>query len=368
MAEGTIGGTAISDLPASSFAYCEPGDGAVSTRCHFPIRDKDGKADAPHVRNALARLSGSPFEAKARPKVEAAAKELNIGEPAATKAFAEVKAEPMDETTLAQWLSGQRSRRILVVPFGGPVPSKASPLGVDIDGEWFDDATDIYGPFAGLKANRERLVDWHHTAFSKLHRDPAEDMPGIPNMKGAVLGRVIMDAEPSEEIVDDIPYAGVWGDLWANLGEKRRALIRTLAERNAPLYGSSQAVPGSTRKADTGHIDLWPVYRHTLSTSPQNTHAVVPSLKAMLTDPDVSLDDVGLAALKAALVGLDELIPILGATRSGDGPAAAEVQGKAGRVLSARNEAALRRALGELSDLLSLLDTSDETPAVAATI
>src|SRR5882762_5383164 len=71
MAEGTIGGTPISELPPASFAYCEPGTEAVSTRCHFPIRDKSGKADAAHVRNALARLSGSPFEGKARGKVEA---------------------------------------------------------------------------------------------------------------------------------------------------------------------------------------------------------------------------------------------------------------------------------------------------------
>src|SRR5207244_9964088 len=98
--QGTIGGTRIADLPPSSFAYCEPGTEAVSTRCHFPIRDKSGKADEAHVRNALARLSGSPFEAKARPKVEAAAKELGIGEGKA----AELKAEPMETSRLDRWL------------------------------------------------------------------------------------------------------------------------------------------------------------------------------------------------------------------------------------------------------------------------
>ena len=53
MPEGTPGGTKISALPRSSFAYCEPNGGT----CHFPIRDADGKPDAAHVRNALARLS-----------------------------------------------------------------------------------------------------------------------------------------------------------------------------------------------------------------------------------------------------------------------------------------------------------------------
>src|SRR5512146_2916760 len=159
MAEGTLGGTPISELPASSFAYCEPGDGAVSVRCHFPIRDKNGKPDAAHVRNALARLGQSAFERQARPKVEAAAKELGIGE---GKAFAELKAEPMSTSRLDRWLKGEISRRVLVLPFGGPIPAKGAPLGVDLDGEWFDRDTDIYGSYAVLRETRERLVDWHH--------------------------------------------------------------------------------------------------------------------------------------------------------------------------------------------------------------
>src|SRR6516164_4374210 len=73
----------INDLPDSDFAYIEPGgtkddEGKTVPRSlrHFPIHD------AAHVRNALARLSTSPFEDKARPKVEAAAKKMGIGEPA----------------------------------------------------------------------------------------------------------------------------------------------------------------------------------------------------------------------------------------------------------------------------------------------
>jgi hypothetical protein len=73
----------VNDLPDSDFAYIEPGgkkddSGKTTPRSlrHFPIHD------AAHVRNALARLSTSPFESKARPKVEAAARRLGIGEPA----------------------------------------------------------------------------------------------------------------------------------------------------------------------------------------------------------------------------------------------------------------------------------------------
>lgn len=83
--EGTLGGTPINELPDASFAYVEPGKGTDDDGDtpdefrHFPILDKAGKPDAAHVRNALARLASSPFEAEARPKVEAAAKELGIG-------------------------------------------------------------------------------------------------------------------------------------------------------------------------------------------------------------------------------------------------------------------------------------------------
>lgn len=76
------------DLPDSSFAYIEAGgtkDGTGKTTPrslrHFPIKDKDGTLDEPHVRAALSRVEGgqSPFAEKARPKIEAAARSLGIG-------------------------------------------------------------------------------------------------------------------------------------------------------------------------------------------------------------------------------------------------------------------------------------------------
>lgn len=322
MAEGTLGGTKIADLPASSFAYCEPGDGAVSVRCHFPIRDASGKPDAAHVRNAMARMDQSPFADKARSRIMAAAKELGIGE---GKAFAELKAEPMSSSRLIRWLGGEISRRVLVLPFGGPIPQKGAPLGVDLDGEWFDGSTDIYGPYKVLRETRERLVDWHHD------NDPTG------RMKGAIIGRIVLDDEPEDD--------GVWADMWANAGEERRKLIATLEQRGVPLYGSSEAVPGAVRKTD-GHIDVWPIIRHTFTTSPQNTRAVVPSLKAVLADFS---DEISPDALKAAVLGLDattiELLlgsrdAAVNASASG-GPSG----GKAGRVLSAQTIADLERVI-----------------------
>lgn len=76
-------GKAMNDLPDSAFAYIEPGgtkdaDGKTVPRSkrHFAIHDE------PHVRNALARMSQSPFGSKAASKINAAAKKMGIGKPA----------------------------------------------------------------------------------------------------------------------------------------------------------------------------------------------------------------------------------------------------------------------------------------------
>lgn len=67
------------DLPDSDFAYIEPGGtkdagGKTVPRSlrHFPIMDAD------HVRNALARMSQSPFGDKAKAAILAAAKKFDI--------------------------------------------------------------------------------------------------------------------------------------------------------------------------------------------------------------------------------------------------------------------------------------------------
>lgn len=269
-----------------------------------------------------------------------------------------MKAAPVSSAAFEKWMRGEISRRLLVVPFHGPLPGGKA--GVDLDGDYFDEDTDLFGPFPGLKATRERMVDWHH------------DGHGVPAtaqwMKGAILGHIVMDETPGEfRGDDDEVLEGVAADWWAKVGEQRMALIRALQKRGTPIFGSSQAVAGAIRKAEIlnggRHIDVWPLFRHTISTSPQNTNAVVPSLKALLLS-DVDFAEVGVAALKAALIGLDALALTGSLGLSLDG-GASEVDRKAGRVLSAANEAELRRALDALSAVLSkipplILETGDE--------
>ena len=260
------------------------------------------------------------------------------------KSTGELKAEPMNGSQLDRWLSGRIPRRILVLPFGGPIPKAGAPLGTDLDGEWFDADTDLVDGHRALAESRERLVDWHHR----------QDPTGL--MKGAILGHVLLDNEPEDE--------GVWADFWANAGEKRRDLIARLERGGVPLYGSSEA---AYKKASAnGHIDTWPLIRHTITTSPQNTYAVLPPLKAFLTAP--TIDELPAEALKALLVGLDadttELLmssPSAAVTASA---LAGDAAVKSGRVLSKKNLTDLRTAIDLLGDLFArglLLPEEEET-------
>jgi hypothetical protein len=256
------------------------------------------------------------------------------------KPFAELKAEPMSARQLDRWLSGEIPRRLLAVPFGGPIPSSHTSLGVDLDGEFFSPNTDLFDGHKALLSTRDRLVDWHHVTSSARSVDPVGG-----RMKGAILGRIVMDESPEAD--------GLWVDFWANAGEKRLALMKQLEERHVPLFGSSYA-PYKKADAITGEILTWPMTWETISTSPQNTRAVLPSFKAML-DSDIPLDEVDLAALRAAVVGLEALAPDLSSTW-----ATGEMTAKAGRVLSAVNEAELRRAMEALNAVLAKLAKDED--------
>ena len=345
MAEMTA--AAINDLPDSDFAYIEPGGKVVGGKTeprslrHFPIHD------AAHVRNAMARMDQSEFGEKARPKIMAAAKRLGIGMEG--KALGELKAEPLDTSKLDRWLSGKMPRRILVLPYGGTIPSEKAPRGVDLDGEWFSERTDLFDGRAALMASRQRVVDWHHD----------NDPTGL--MKGAMLGHVMLDETPEDD--------GLWADFWVNAGERRKEMFRVLETRGAHLYGSSQAAR-KAKDIDTGEILVWPLIRHTITTSPQNRLAVVPPLKALLTAS--SIDEIPADALKALLVGLDASTAelLLG---SADAAVNASAQPgsdgvKAGRVLSAKTRAELERVIALAEEgLIPLIRALLDQPATTET-
>lgn len=149
--------------------------------------------------------------------------------------------------------------RLLAIPFGGPIPAPGSPRGVDLDGEWFSERTDIRPDWL-----RARAVDWHHGADQTMRRE--------------VIGKAV-DPVMEEE--------GWWVTVWLDHGKRRLELIRKLAERGAELFGSSESVSGLVQKAPTGEILVWPYWRQCLSTSPQNTYSVIRPLKAVLEGTDL---------------------------------------------------------------------------------
>jgi hypothetical protein len=275
--------------------------------------------------------------------------------PASGKAV-ELKAEPMETSRLDRWLAGKISRRILVAPFYGPIPGPDG-KGRDLDGEYFhpdeDDvpATDFYGALPSLKATRDRLVDWHHTTFmSGSRNDP------MGKMKGAILGHIVLDEDPEQD--------GLWADFWANAGEARRNLVAMLERRGAQLFGSSQPVQSGIVKADGGRIDVWPIRYHTITTSPQNTAALMPALKAALGSP--SLDEIPADAVKAFLTGLDDLdVDLLSTSPDAAVTTSAlvgEAAAKSGRVLAADKEAKLRAAIAALLEELDVMVRREVMP------
>lgn len=234
-----------------------------------------------------------------------------------------LKATPLDDDAFA----------LLAIPFGGPIPSPVAPRGVDLDGEWFSERTDIKADWLPV-----RIVDWNHGA------DPTGllGVPWDPRRQGAVPEdkRVNIGKAGNLRMEDD----GWWVDVWLDAGAKRLNLVRQLAERGAQLFGSSESV-GPLVKTDkaTGEILRWPYWRQTLSTSPQNTLSVVRPMKAWLQD----VADDAIVPTDAFWRDLQEALGDLGADlRTG---------AKAGRVLSGVNERALSDALSNLDGAVDAL-------------
>lgn len=260
----------------------------------------------------------------------------------------EMKAEPFTESQLERWLSGKIPRRHLALPFGGPLSSPHYAKGMDIEREFFHEGTDFYGPYPWLRQSKDRLVDWHHVTFGD-RTDPT----GV--MKGAILGKIVLDDEPSSEDIDGIPLAGVWSDFWINAGERKRQLVAMLARKDVPLYGSSQPVQKAIDiDPVTGAINVWPVRFHTMTTSPTNTNAVMAPMKALLDDPFMA--DLSVGALRAYLTGADDLGSDLLSIAAGDG-LPGKGGAKAGQVLSAVNETDIEDALARMLDSIERLQT-----------
>ena len=234
--------------------------------------------------------------------------------PIESKALMPVHAKALLPDEIDAFISGKLPWRILAIPFGGPFPSAVAPKGMDFDGQWFSERTDLYAGFPALRRTRERLVDWHHSLA------PIGGRGGDPlkSMNGVVLGKAILDEEPDED--------GHWVEFWARKGEERLGLVKRLLQRGVQLFGSAQ--PAAAGKADplTGEILTFPYLLQTITTHPQNTLSVVRP-KAVLH----ALDSAELLSpgMRSLLTELD----VLGAQLPSSFPSGGDVAVKAGAVL-----------------------------------
>ena len=222
--------------------------------------------------------------------------------------------------------------RLLALPFGGPIPFPGAPRGADLDRQWFEEGTD----FGDIP--KRVPVTWHHGG-------------------DRTMGKSVIGEAGDLEFDDD----GGWVTVWLKHGERRLSLIKTLAEKGAQLFGSSEATNGTGRIRTSkavlpwnrdipGAIVRWHYNGQTLSTSPQNTLSVLRPMKATLDDLSKGSIEPTDAFFSDLAVFLDNL-----ESRPATDPTG-EAAAKAGRVLAARNEARLRSALAELSAALEELD------------
>lgn len=245
-----------------------------------------------------------------------------------------VKAQALDGDEERAWFAGRIPRRLLAIPFGGPIPRPGAPRGVDYDNEFFSENTDIYAGIRALKQTRERLVDFSHAYMPPDHRygDPGKIM------NGHVIGKSILDPSPEED--------GWWVDLWFNIGDKRVRMIEALAARGRQLFGSSQPVPGKAqRNVDgSGEITVWPHALQTISPAPNNTLSAFLPAKSVLEEADLSGITISTATRRLLAEMRDLDADLRRSSLTGDDEA------KAGRELSSDNDQEIEAALTELED------------------
>jgi cation transport regulator ChaB len=288
------------------------------------------KAYSPRCQGVFAKVFNAQLEAHGDE-----GRAMAVGHVAAKKCMEGNAMQPVKATVL-----DDDSFRLLAIPFGGPIPQRDAPRGVDLDGEWFSPRTDIKPAWFDT-----RLVDWHHGHDDLMGR--------------AVLGKAV-DLGPFGGAGDEPDEDGWWVTVWLAHGERRVDLVKKLAERGAKLYGSSESVAGLVQKARSGEILSWPYVRQTLSTSPQNTYSVLRPLKATLDDYLSS----GLLPSAAFWADTERAMRDLGASLRDPSLRRAIDGAKSGRVLSGVNESALRDALDVLDVALGRLRevVSRQTP------
>ncbi len=302
--------------------YSNIGDLPDEVRSRYSPRCQKVFMDAFNRAVSSAGIGGSQDEASAMKVAHTAAgfcKDSGKAEP--------MKAQALDAEGMEAWFDGRTPRRLLVIPFGGPIPS-ADGKGRDMDLEYFDEKTDIKPDWF-----TRRPADWHHS----------QDPTGLLN--GTLIGHVDRLGNEKGELGAPDDY-GWWADFWFQAGERRIRAVRQLAlQKGAELFGSSYAYPNLVKRGKAGHLDVWPYMMQTLSTSPQNINSIHRPAKAALDlfdQADITVEPL----LRDVLTELETLRD-LPATF----PMGSEQAAKAGRELSGANLAEIEKWLEVLESI-----------------
>ena len=260
MAEGSIGGTPISKLPDSSFAYVEPGHGkdddgdTPDQYRHFPIRDKNGKPDRAHVEAAMARLDQSPFGDKARAAVMKAAKELGMDM---------MRSAPVGqfETRESAWpdLEMRATRDGLVVEgYAVPFDRPSNPIPGGPRGTFRETMrSGVFTRSLGLKPDVLMKYQHNHLAFP-LGRTTAGTLQLSADSGGLIYRNVLPDNEAGRPVYDAIERRDITGvsisfmvrspknQQWSDDGQERQVFEAELGHEisyvDHPAYPATTAV------------------------------------------------------------------------------------------------------------------------------
>ena len=256
----------INNLPDSSFAIIEKGgkkdeDGKTEPRSlrHLPYKGPDGKVNLPHLRNALARLSQTKLSpeliAEARKKLEAAAKENDVGDYSGEYSEEELSEIPVTFAEHDEALYGK-------VTVGKPIFIAREAQFIHrrgITGQELDEMLENFNNRAvGLDIN----IDYEHGEDPTKGKKAAGWIKSIfkstINIKGEKVKALFAIPEwtpAAAKAIDEREYRYtspevVWNFKNSENGQNFGTVLRRVAILNGPQFAEQPSIKLSEQKVD----------------------------------------------------------------------------------------------------------------------
>lgn len=253
----------VSDLPDASFAYVE---GDVRK---LPYKDKTGKVDLPHVRNALSRLNqtqgvSDDDKGKIRVKLQNALKSAKAAEADSnsfhlTQTYALLADDQKDLSELPD--------RVMLLRSGEFDPPKYWPFAITADD--IQEMKDNFDLGIGLPADGRTgmPIDYGHKSgenaagwIKQLEVEKTTDTDG--NVVAALYGKEIQWSTSGKAAVQGLEYkclsADFWPRDWPNqwssseqAGLTAHNVVRGVALTNVPMFDNNDPISASDANTTT---------------------------------------------------------------------------------------------------------------------